>query len=116
LNQIRAGTPPYLEPFLTLKQRGQRWDTAAERFAAAMVLYEMAAGTLPYWGDKQSAPHLVQCEATIEAELIDVPVRESLHTFFEKALRRNPAERFDNATDMLAAWHTAFAASAATES
>jgi serine/threonine protein kinase len=116
LDQIRAGTPPYLEPFLALKQRGQRWDTAAERFAAAMVLYEMAAGTLPYWGDKQSAPHLVQCEATIEAELIDAPVRESLHSFFDTALRRNPAERFDNATDMLAAWHSAFAASAATES
>lgn len=116
LDQIRAGTPPYLEPFLALKQRGQRWDTAAERFAAAMVLYEMAAGTLPYWGDKQSAPHLVQCEATIEAELIDAPVRESLHSFLEKALRRNPAERFDNTTDMLAAWHSAFAVSASTES
>ena len=116
LDQIRAGTPPYLEPFLQLKERGRRWDTAAERFAAAMVLHEMATGALPYWGDRQSAPHLVNAEATIEAELIDAPVREALLEFFRKALRRDPKERYDNAADMRAAWHSAFAASAAGES
>ena len=116
LDQTRAGTPPYLEPFLQLKERGQRWDTAAERFAATMVLHEMATGTLPYWGDRQSAPHLVKAEATIESELIDAPVRESLTQFFQKALRRDPRQRFDNAGEMMAAWHNAFAAAAATES
>jgi serine/threonine protein kinase len=116
LDQIRAGTPPYLEPFLQLKERGRRWDTAAERFAAAMVLHEMATGALPYWGDRQSAPHLVNAEATIEAELIDAPVREALLDFFRMALRRDPKERYDNAADMRAAWHSAFVAAAAPES
>ena len=116
LDQIRAGTPPYLEPFLQLKERGRRWDTAAERFAAAMVLHEMATGTLPYWGDRQSAPHLVNAEATVEAELIDAPVREALTDFFRRALQRDPKNRYDNAIYMLAGWHSAFVASTAGES
>lgn len=115
-DQIRAGTPPYLEPFLPLKERGQKWDTAAERFAVAMMLHEMATGTLPYWGDRHSAPHLVKAEATIEGDLIDAPVREALTMFFQRALKRNPKERFDNAADMHAAWHSAFASAAATDS
>ena len=43
LDNTRAGTPDYMEPFLALRPR---WDPHAERFSAALVLYEMAAGTL----------------------------------------------------------------------
>ncbi len=42
LDQVRAGTPPYLEPFLQLPGRG-RWDTAAERYSVSVILYEMAS-------------------------------------------------------------------------
>src|SRR5205085_2177079 len=48
LDNIRAGTPDYMEPFLAQRQR---WDPSAERFSATLVLYEMAAGTLPRWGN-----------------------------------------------------------------
>jgi serine/threonine protein kinase len=44
LNNVRVGTPPYLEPFLQLRNR---WDTASERYFAAIILYEMATGTTP---------------------------------------------------------------------
>ena len=37
----------------------RRWDLAADRFAAAMVLHEMAAGTLPYWGSPNTDPRMV---------------------------------------------------------
>lgn len=116
LDQVRAGTPPYLEPFLALKERGQKWDTAAERFAVAMILHEMATGTLPYWGDRQSAPHLVNAEVTVEGDLIDAPIREPLAAFFQKALKRKPKDRFDNAADMYTAWHSAFARAVAIDS
>jgi serine/threonine protein kinase len=56
LDNIRAGTPDYMEPFLALRPR---WDPHAERFSAAIVLYEMATGALPRWGNGQSAPHLI---------------------------------------------------------
>ena len=115
LDQVRAGTPPYLEPFLQLPRRS-RWDTAAERYSAAVILYEMATGTTPRWGDGQSAPHLIDAEVTIDSDLLDAPVRDSLYALFRKAFERDPGGRYDNAADMLAAWHNAFARAAATDS
>ena len=40
---IRAGTPGYLDPFLP-QRKPQRWDLQAERFAAAVTLYQMGTG------------------------------------------------------------------------
>lgn len=108
LEQVRAGTPPYLEPFLQLPSRG-RWDTAAERYAAAVILYEMATGTTPRWGDGLSAPHLIQAEVTIESDLFDAAIRDRLHEFFTRCFRRDPRERYDNAAEMYLGWYSAFA-------
>lgn len=105
--EIRAGTPPYLEPFL-VNRKPPRWDPAAERFAAAMVLHEMAAGTLPVWGDGKSDAAVLDCEVTLEPELFDASLREPLGSFFEQALRRDPKQRFDNASEMRRAWRRAF--------
>ncbi len=105
LDNVRVGTPPYLEPFLQLRNR---WDTAAERFSAAVILYEMATGTTPRWGDGQSAPHLIDADVTIDADLFDAPVRLDLNDFFRRCFQRDPRQRFDNATDMLLAWQNIF--------
>jgi serine/threonine protein kinase len=108
LDEIRAGTPPYLDPFLAERQPA-RWDGYAERFAAAMTLHEMATGTLPVWGDGRSNPAVLDCEVTLDPELFDASVREALSAFFAKALRREHAGRFDNAEEMLDAWRDVFA-------
>ena len=113
LDNVRVGTPPYLEPFLQLRNR---WDTASERYSAAVILYEMATGTTPRWGDGQSAPHLIDAEATIDADLFDAPVRQDLNDFFRRCLQRDPRHRFDNSTDMLLAWHNGFQRAAASDS
>jgi serine/threonine protein kinase len=41
VDNIRAGTPPYLDPFIRRRQP-PRWDLYAERFAIAMTPYEAA--------------------------------------------------------------------------
>ena len=105
LDNVRVGTPPYIEPFLQLRNR---WDTAAERYSGAVILYEMATGITPRWGDGQSAPHLIEAEVTIDADLFDAPVRQGLNDFFRRCLQRNPRDRFDNATEMLLAWRGVF--------
>jgi serine/threonine protein kinase len=107
---IRAGTMGYLDPLLPLRTP-PRWDLHAERYAAAVTLYELAAGphNLPRWGDGTSDPSQLTCEATMEAELFEADLRDGLTDFFTTALRRNPAERFDNAEDMLRAWRRCFA-------
>jgi serine/threonine protein kinase len=105
--QVHAGTPGYLDPFLGQPDR-PRWDGHAERYAVAVTLYEMATGTLPVWGDGQSNPAMLDCEATIDAELFDRAVADPLTEFFTRALRRKASERFDTAEDMLRAWRAVF--------
>lgn len=108
VENIGAGTPDYIDPFLKLT-RPPRWDQAAERYSVAVTLYEMATGTLPRWGDGKSDPGLdPQAALVLEPERFDPTLRESLTEFFQKALARERGQRFDNAEDMLAAWKKAF--------
>ena len=100
---IRAGTPPYLDPFLKDASR-RRWDLHAERFSAAVTLYEMATGTVPKWGDEKSDPALLTCEATIDGELFEPSLREGLSAFFAKALARSVKDRFDTCEEMFKAF------------
>ncbi|WP_163139445.1 MULTISPECIES: BREX system serine/threonine kinase PglW [Arhodomonas] len=104
---IRAGTPPYLDPFLS-KRRPQRWDLHAERYAAAVTLYEMATGVTPSWGDGSSDPLLTDEEVYLDTAQFDAAVREGLTRFFRQALARDPADRFDTAEEMRRAWYRVF--------
>jgi serine/threonine protein kinase len=105
---VTAGTPPYLDPFLDAPERG-RHDSAAERYSAAVVLFEMATGTAPRFGDGMSDPASVRDEATIDARMFDPAVAGLLVSFFRTALARSAKERYDTAADMLAAWRSVFA-------
>lgn len=105
---IEAGTPPYLEPFLG----GDRtFDLAAERYAVAVTLHEMATGESPRWGDGRSDPAVLPGDvvASLLVEALDDTLRDRLVEFLARSLRRNPAERFDTAEDMLRAWNDVFA-------
>lgn len=104
---IRAGTREYLDPLLPLRKPA-RWDLHAERYAAAITLYELATGSRPKWGDGTTDPSHLTCEISIEPESFDAGLRDRLVPFFTKALRRAPSERFDNAEDMLRAWRHCF--------
>ena len=88
---LTAGTPPYLDPFLGLGKR-RNWDSAAERYAAAVTLFEMATGHAPVYGDGQSNPAAIDDEAAVEPGAFDPSVADALTDFFRKALRRDAAE------------------------
>ena len=106
-DNIRAGTTGYLDPLLPLR-KPRRWDLHAERYAAAVTLYELATGTLPKWGDGTTDPSHLDCEIAIDAELFDVSLRDSLTDFFQKAFQRDLSQRFDNAEEMLRLWRNCF--------
>lgn len=106
---VLAGTRHYLDPFLGTRTP-PRWDTHAERFAAAVTLYQMSTGALPRWGDGQSEPAVLDCEAALDADAFEPATREGMIRFFGKALRRDYRERFDNAQEMLRAWRQLFLA------
>jgi serine/threonine protein kinase len=106
-DNIRCGTSAYIDPFLT-DRKPPRWDSAAERYSAALTLYEMATGDLPKWGSDSSHPATLKNEILIEPERFDAGIRDELRVFFSRALLRDFRKRFDNAVDMLAAWHRVF--------
>jgi hypothetical protein len=106
-DNITAGTVAYTDPFLRDPGR-RRWDNYAERFSAALTLFEMTTGGLPQWATGDGLPPLIEGGLEIDASIFDPSVRESMAGFFNKALARNVKERFDNAEEMQNAWHGIF--------
>lgn len=106
---LRAGTVGYLDPFLE-EREPRRWDTQAERYAAAVTLYEMSTGARPVWGDGSTDPFLTDLDLpTIDGDRFDPSVRDQLRGFFTRGLHRDPERRFDTAEDMRRAWGQALA-------
>ncbi|MFC7548948.1 BREX system serine/threonine kinase PglW [Plantactinospora sp. GCM10030261] len=105
-DQLTAGTAAYLDPFLGPPRR-LRYDAAAERFSAAVTLFEMATGTLPRWAGGAN-PAVVPDEVTLDPGAFDPSVADRLVAFFRKALARDTADRFDTVDEMLDAWRAVF--------
>lgn len=107
---IEAGTPPYLDPFLGTGERRQ-YDTAAERYGAAVVLFEMATGSTPHYGpDPNANPATVDDDVTLNPGMFEPTLAPAMITFFAGALSRDAARRPDTAEDMLRAWRRVFEA------
>ena len=105
-DQLTAGTPPYLDPFLGPPRR-VHYDAAAERFAASVTLYEMATGTLPRWGDDAN-PAAITDEVTLDTALFEPVIADRLVAFFATTLARDVAQRFDTVDEMIEAWRAIF--------
>lgn len=117
LEKLYVGTRGYIDPFLTGRPtpKGQtpRYDTGAERYAAAITLYEMTTASLPAWVDgvgKEVAEPGLDHSASLrlQTDRFPAPVRDGLGSFFKKALHRKPEARFDNAREMAHAWIQVF--------
>ncbi len=109
-DNVEAGTPPYLDPFLGTGAR-TRYDTAAERYSAAVVLFEMATGKTPTYGpDPGAHPATVNDDVTIEPGWFEPALAPAMVEFFTAALSRDTARRPGTAEDMLRAWKQAFTA------
>ncbi|MDO5628957.1 MAG: BREX system serine/threonine kinase PglW [Mobilicoccus sp.] len=105
---VEAGTPQYRDPFLG-RGRRHRFDSAAERYSAAVVMHEMTTGSLPRFGDGLTDPAVADVEATIDPGLMPPGLAGEFGEFFARALRRDAEHRFDTAEAMAAAWAAIFA-------
>ncbi|TIC84440.1 BREX system serine/threonine kinase PglW [Nocardioides sp. GY 10127] len=108
IDDLAAGTAGYRDPFLGTGRR-RVYDAAAEQFAAAVTLHEMATGSLPTWGDGRTPPEQQDTEVTLRHGAFDLAVADGLLAFFRRALARDARSRFDNAEQMLTAWERLFA-------
>ncbi|WP_300971050.1 protein kinase [Thiocapsa sp.] len=102
-----AGTLAYMDPFIRDPGR-RRWDDYAERFSAALTLYEMATGRLPTWTEGEGLPSLIEGALEIDPAAFDPSVRDGMASFFRTALARDVKARFGNAEEMLRAWRQRF--------
>lgn len=109
LEHVRAGTPPYLDPFLGAGRR-PRYDRAAERFAIAVTLFEMATGTKPMWGSGDADPATITDEVTVTPDLFESSIAAGMVAFFRKALARDSSQRFGDLSELAQAWAAVFAA------
>ncbi|MFO7564502.1 MAG: protein kinase [Enhygromyxa sp.] len=99
---VNAGTAEWRDPWLYLRGR---WDAAADRFAAAAVLYHALTGVRPAQATGPGVDDAIQ----IDAERFDAAVRDRLGAFFRRAFARDVGERFEHAEEMRQAWQTALA-------
>ncbi|WP_193312966.1 protein kinase domain-containing protein [Georgenia subflava] len=107
VENLTSGTPGYLDPFLGTGRRRQ-YDRAAELYAVAVTLFEMAHGELPSWRHGEDAPASADDRVVIVPTSFDEAVAEQLTEFFGRALSPVVADRFANAAELGTAWTAIF--------
>ena len=99
---MSIGTVGYMAPEQSLG--GTDVDSRADIYSLGVVAHEMFAGTPPFAGANTHAilaAHLTQAPPRLDKLRRDVPV--SICRAIEKALKKEPAERFQTATEFSAA-------------
>lgn len=109
LQKIESGSQPYLDPFLGKGSRRQ-YDRAAELYAVAVTLFEMASGDKPWWRDGESVPIGLDDRVVVLPRQFTSAIASELVAFFTKALAPDVADRFGNVDEFRQAWAAIFAA------
>ncbi len=98
---ICVGSPSYLAPERLL---GRLYDARADLYSVGVVLYEMLAGTRPFTGD--SPREILRCHLERPARPLRACRRDvspALENVVLRALAKEPARRYSDAEEMLAA-------------
>jgi serine/threonine protein kinase len=96
-----VGTPKYMSPE---QAKGLRGDSRSDVFSAAVVLYELLTGTLPFNGENQFVVihQIVGHEPTAPSSLNpEVPI--AMDDVIARAMAKNPDERYATARDFAVA-------------
>ena len=107
--ELGVGTKDYLDPFLGTGRR-DRYDQAAELYAVAVTLHEMASTELPSWGDDIIPAGFLDRseEVQLAEDVFDPVLRDGLVEFFRTAFNRDATARFGSLHEMTRAWTDIF--------
>lgn len=103
-----VGSPHYAAPEQT---RGQAVDIRADIYSLGIVLYRMLTGDLPFQGDtpwEVVNQHVAASPPPLEESCPDLP--EPVVRIVQKAMARNPEDRFQTPDDILQAVDAVLAA------
>ena len=97
---VVMGTVAYMSPEQT---RGQEVDARTDLWSLGVVLYELAAGRLPFTGATPSAVMSAVMSAELPPPEEHMPgAPEGLGVILRRALSKEPAARYQTAAEMLA--------------
>ncbi len=95
-----VGTAAYMSPE---QARGAAADQRSDLWSLGVVMYEMLAAHLPFAsGNEQGVLHAVLNEETAPLESVRPGVSRSLAAIVARCLRKDPSERYQNATELRA--------------
>jgi serine/threonine protein kinase/DNA-directed RNA polymerase subunit RPC12/RpoP len=97
-NGVVAGTPEYMAPEQAL---GEPIDHRADLFSLGSVLYAMCTGTPPFRGSTAVAVlRQVSDQAPPPVRQLNAAVPAWLESFIGRLMEKNPADRFQSATEV----------------
>jgi eukaryotic-like serine/threonine-protein kinase len=99
------GTAGYLSPE---QAQGERATPASDRYALAVVAFELLTGSRPFEADSPTAEAAAHINAPVPSVSGRADVPRELDRCFARALAKDPAERFETSADFVAALRAAF--------
>jgi tRNA A-37 threonylcarbamoyl transferase component Bud32 len=103
------GTAGYLSPE---QAQGERATAASDRYALAVVAFELLTGSRPFAADSPTAEASAHVHAPVPSVSARTGLPRELDVVFERALAKDPARRFETCEGFVAALRDAFAAAA----
>jgi len=99
------GTPSYMSPE---QCAGQAVDNRSDLFSIGIVLYQLLTGEKPFQGSSTHAVihHILQSTPERPSAL-NPALSTAVDKLMERALAKNPADRFQSAEEFLRAWEAA---------
>ncbi|MBM3122289.1 MAG: serine/threonine protein kinase [Chloroflexi bacterium] len=101
------GTPAYVSPE---QGKGQKLDARSDQYALGVILYQIAAGRLPFEADTPMGTVLQHIQEPVPAvRAFNKDVSPALERVLVKALAKDPEGRFPNVAALNAAYQAALA-------
>ncbi len=98
------GTPAYMSPEQFI---GQGVDGRSDQYSLAIVLYESLTGSLPFKGNTAQMMYKHINAVPPEINFSDYSIPEDLNPVLQKALSKNPNERYARIQDFVTAMNIA---------